>query len=71
MSVAKRDRSRRHELQRMLGELGTILPRLDHGTVSRPAQGWYAQLAGGEEVFLGDYAGLAVLTIEELKEGRA
>jgi hypothetical protein len=54
----------------MLGELGAVLPRVAHGTPSRPAQGWYAELhAGpraGEEVFLGDYGMLAGMAIARL-----
>jgi len=60
------DRSRRGELQRMLGGLGTVLPRVMHGTPARPAQGWYAQLHDGREVFLGDYSMLAGMTIARL-----
>lgn len=67
MSTVRRDRSRRAELQRMLGELGEVLPRQVHGTPERPAQGWYAQLAD-EVVFLGDYTGIAYLTIARLRE---
>jgi hypothetical protein len=65
--VPKRDRSRKGELQRALGDLGVVLPRHEHGTVERPAQGWYAELTGGKVVFLGDYSALAVLRIQELK----
>lgn len=68
-STGKRDRSRRAELQRMLGTLGTVLPRQAHGTVQRPAQGWYAQLDNGKLVFLGDYSMLAALRIRKLVDG--
>lgn len=65
-SVSKRDRTRRAELQRMLGERGTVLPRVEHGTPERPAQGWYAELVDGKTVFLGDYSMLAVIAIANL-----
>lgn len=64
---ARRDRSRRGLLQRMAGELGTVLERIPHGTLRRPAQGWYLRLEDGQEIFLGDYSGLAEHKIEELK----
>lgn len=50
----------------MLGERGTVLPRVAHGTPERPAQGWYAELVDGEIVFLGDYVTLAAVTIANL-----
>ncbi len=50
----------------MLGERGTILPRVDHGTPERPAQGWYAKLTDGQEVFLGDYSMIAAMAIGNL-----
>ena len=56
-------RTRQGELQRLLGDAGTVLPRQMHGTMARPAQGWYAQLNSGEEIFLGDYSSLAVAAI--------
>jgi hypothetical protein len=62
----QRDRSRRGELQRLLGELGEVLPRQSHGTPQRPAQGWYAELRTGEVVFLGDYEALASHRIVQL-----
>lgn len=66
----RRDRSRRGLLQRIAGELGTVLPRVPHGTLRRPAQGWYIRLElgerAGEEVFLGDYSGLAEHKLHEL-----
>ncbi len=61
-------RSRRIELQRALGDLGTIPPRQEHGTPLRRAQGWYAELHDGRTVFLGDYAGLALAEISKLVE---
>jgi hypothetical protein len=61
-----RDRSRRGELQKLLGDRGTVLDRQGHGTPQRPAQGWYAQLTGGEIVFLGDYSLLAANRIQTL-----
>ena len=69
--AGRRDRSRRGELQRLLGNRGTVLPRQEHGTPARPAQGWYAELAGGAIVFLGDYCSLAALTIEKLSGNAA
>ncbi len=68
-SVSKREYSRRAELQRLLGTLGTVQPRQAHGTLERPAQGWYALLADGTLVFLGDYAALAMVAIARLVEG--
>jgi hypothetical protein len=59
--------SRRGELQQALGDLGVIAPRVDHGTAVRRAQGWYAELYDGRDVFLGDYTALALLTITELQ----
>jgi hypothetical protein len=55
----------------MLGELGTVLPRVMHGSPGRPAQGWYAQLQDGREVFLGDYSMLAGLNIAKLLKAQA
>ncbi len=68
MGSVKRDRSRRAELQRLLGERGTVLPRLPHGTVDLPAQGWYAKMPDGAVVFLGDYVALATAAIDDLVE---
>jgi hypothetical protein len=53
----------------MLGDLGTVLPRLSHATFAKPAQGWYADLADGSCVFLGDHVPLAALGITELRRG--
>lgn len=59
--------NRREQLQRLLGDHGTVLPRQDHGTPARPAQGWYAKLTADERiVFLGDYTTLAAVTIGRL-----
>jgi hypothetical protein len=66
MSTKRPSKSRRIELQRALGDLGTIPPRQEHGTQQRRAQGWYAELYDGRTVFLGDYAGLALATISKL-----
>lgn len=67
---AKRpSRSRQGELQRMLGEAGTVLPRQEHGTMERRAQGWYAELVDGSVVFLGDYTTLAAVRIRQLVGG--
>jgi hypothetical protein len=70
MSERKRDRSCQARLQRLLGDLGWVLPRQEHGTPERPAQGWYAQLDTGKLVFLGDYTLLAALKIRKLHEAR-
>ena len=69
VEAAKYDRSRQAELQRMLGDRGTVLPRQKHGTVQRPAQGWYAELGADREVvFLGDYTSLAGVAIQRILE---
>ena len=70
-SRTKRDRSRRGELQRLLGEQGEILPRISIATVQMPAQGWYARMADGELTFLGDNTRLANQYIERLLETQA
>jgi hypothetical protein len=62
------DRSKRAQLQRIMGEMGTVLPHSPHGTVERPAQGWYARLATGKLIFLGDSAMLAAGKIRKLYE---
>ena len=64
----KYDRSRRAELQRLLGDIGTVLPHQKRGTVTRRAQGWYAELTSGKIVFLGDHSLVAALTIQKLHE---
>jgi hypothetical protein len=66
-SISKRrgERGRRAELQRLVGDRAVILPRVMHGTPARPAQGWYAVLANGEDLFLGDYGALAAVAIHE------
>jgi hypothetical protein len=51
----------------MLGELGTVLERHMTGTAQHPAQGWYAQLVTGEEVFLGDKVTIAAIRIQQLQ----
>lgn len=50
----------------MLGDLGVIPARQAHGTPERPASGWYAELADGTVVYLGDYSTLAAMKIREL-----
>jgi hypothetical protein len=64
--------NRRDELQRMLGDVGEVLPRVAHGSKARPAQGWYAKVTegprAGKEVFLGDYSMLAGLMITRLHD---
>jgi hypothetical protein len=62
----KRDRSRRYELQRLLGDLGEILPRVECATPARPAKGWYARLSDGKIRFLGDNTRIAALAIAKL-----
>lgn len=70
MPSAAYDRTRRGELQRLLGEAGTVLPRQRHGTVDRRAAGWYAELVDGRVVYLGDYVALAAIQIRQvLAEG--
>jgi hypothetical protein len=65
----KRDRSYRHSLQRLLGDLGTVLPRQVNGTPQRLAAGWYAELADGKVVFLGDNSMIAAVQISRLHAG--
>lgn len=62
-----RDRSKRGQLQILLGERGTVLPHQKGGTLDRPARGWYAELIdGGAVVFLGDDTLIAAITIGQL-----
>jgi len=61
--------TRQLELQIALGDLGTVLPRQNHGTPQRRAQGWYAELVDGNTHFLGDYTGLALIEIHKLRLG--
>jgi hypothetical protein len=68
MASATYNRSRRAQLQRLMGDMGVVLEHQAHGTIERPAQGWYAQLADGKLVFLGDYAMLAAMKIRKLHE---
>ncbi len=70
-SDGRRDRSRRGELQRLLGEHGTVRPRQSHGCPERPAAGWYADLPDGSTVYLGDYGALAVQAIVKLTAAAA
>lgn len=65
-SVSKRDRTRRGQLQRVLGDRGTILPCIEHATPEHPARGWYAELLDGSVTFLGDNAVLAGIAIDKL-----
>jgi hypothetical protein len=62
-----RDRSKRGELQSLLGDRGTVLPHQNRGTPDRPARGWYATLKKGGVVFLGDHTLVAAITIGKLK----
>jgi hypothetical protein len=59
-------RTRRQALQNLLGDVGTVLPRQEHGTTHRRAQGWYAELVDGRTVFLGDDSTLAAAQIRSL-----
>jgi hypothetical protein len=62
-------RTSRERLQRELGDdQGYVLPRQPHGTLERPAQGWYAKLTSGEVTFLGDYELLALYAIQKLRK---
>ena len=61
-------RTRRAELQRLLGERGEVLPRVAHGSSEFPAQGWYARLLDGVVVFLGDFVAIAGARICRLIE---
>ena len=65
-SSGEHSRSRRRELQAALGELGVVCEYSWHGSPDRPARGWYAELVGGELVFLGDHTPLAFMRIGEL-----
>lgn len=66
-----RERSKRGELQNLLGELGKVLPRQMQGTLERRAQGWYAELADEKVVFLGDTAWIAAAYIRQISLERA
>lgn len=68
MGRAKLDRSRRGELQRLLGDAGEVLPRMPRGTFTMPAQGWYARMADGELRFLGDHSPIAAHVIRRLAD---
>jgi hypothetical protein len=43
---------------------GYVLPRQEHGTLERPAQGWYVKLADERVEFLGDYMMLAAARMD-------
>ena len=58
--------SRRGFLQRELGDLGEVLPRIARGGGVYHAAGWYARI-NGELVFLGDHAGVALVAIAQLR----
>lgn len=55
-------------LQRELGELGTVLQRRPRGEGAYRAAGWYAKLAEGKLVYLGDNTTVAIVTIAKLRE---
>jgi hypothetical protein len=63
-----RDRSLRGQLQRTLGDLGTVLPHQKRGTPDRIGRGWYAELSDGRVVFLGDHLLVATIEISKLLE---
>jgi hypothetical protein len=63
-----RDRSRRGELQALLGDRGTVLPHQWRGTPERPARGWYAELEDRTVMFLGDDTLLAAIAIANADE---
>lgn len=58
--------SRTAQLQRMLGDLGEVLPRFARGTPDHPAAGWYARMTDGKLLYLGDHTGVAFATIANL-----
>jgi hypothetical protein len=62
--------SHQAQLQRALGELGEVLPRVFRGSSEFPAAGWYARV-DGEAHFLGDHTGLAFVSIAKLAEKAA
>lgn len=63
-------RNRTDELQRLLGDAGEVLPRVSHGSLDFPAQGWYAKLKrDGKLYYLGDYSSLAGARIAQLLSG--
>ena len=64
----KRDRSRRYELQRLLGDYGEVLPRVEQASAARPAKGWYARLTDGKVRFFGDNVPIATLAIAKFLE---
>lgn len=67
-SIAKGDRSRRAELQRLLGDNGEILPWRARGTPTLRAAGWYARMADGKLRFLGDHTPVAMEAIRRLAD---
>jgi hypothetical protein len=66
MIGAVQDRSKRGQLQSLLGDRGTILGHQNRGTPDRPARGWYAELVDGTVLFLGDHTLVAALAIGKL-----
>jgi hypothetical protein len=58
-------------LQRQLGDLGEVLPRLEHGTPRMRAQGWYARLRDGKVHFLGDSTPIAMYEIAQIHDKNA
>lgn len=67
MSSLSYSASRKSQLQRELGDIGEVLPRVARGGGRYSAQGWYAEIAG-ELVFLGDHFNVALTTIARMLE---
>lgn len=59
--------SRRAQLQRQLGEIGTVLERVPRAGGRYRWQGWYAEI-GGELVYLGDHFPGACAMIDRMLE---
>lgn len=59
--------SRRAQLQRELGDIGEVLPRVSRGGGEFPAAGWYARI-GDELLYLGDHTAVAFVQIAKLLE---
>lgn len=61
------EQSKRAQLQRTLGDTGTVLPFVHRGDLERPYTGWWAKLADdGTEVHLGAHLVLAAARCVEL-----
>lgn len=66
MLVAVRERTLRVDLQEMLGDAGEVLPWVPQSSPAQIGRGWYARLVDGREVYLGDRAVIAAVTITRL-----